>query len=168
MTDRVQFRLQCCGRIVNRKTCSEEPCAICGKENPICAEVDKEDMVFMAAPVGFSGDDKYEEREWGSFQILLDEPKVKVKKITVKPDQRLSLQLHRKREELWYVISGFGEMQVGSKVFDIESGRVIKINKYEVHRVKCAGLNDLVLVEIQTGICQEDDIVRIEDDYGRE
>ena len=119
-------------------------------------------------PVGFSGDDKYEEREWGSFQILLDEPKVKVKKITVKPDQRLSLQLHRKREELWYVISGFGEMQVGSKVFDIESGRVIKINKYEVHRVKCAGLNDLVLVEIQTGICQEDDIVRIEDDYGRE
>jgi mannose-6-phosphate isomerase-like protein (cupin superfamily) len=164
----VQFRLQCCGRIVNRKTCSEEPCAICGKENPICAEVDKEDMVFMAAPVGFSGDDKYEEREWGSFQILLDEPKVKVKKITVKPDQRLSLQLHRKREELWYVISGFGEMQVGSKVFDIESGRVIKINKYEVHRVKCAGLNDLVLVEIQTGICQEDDIVRIEDDYGRE
>ena len=167
MTDRVQFRLQCCGRIVNRKTCSEEPCAICGKENPICEEVDKEDMVFTA-PVGFSGDDKYEQREWGSFQILLDEPKVKVKKITVKPDQRLSLQLHRKREELWYVISGFGEMQVGSKVFEIEAGRVIKINKYEVHRVRCAGLNDLVLVEIQTGICQEDDIVRIEDDYGRE
>lgn len=161
-----QFKLECCGKIVERKTCNEDPCPICGKENPICSEVDKEDMVFMNLS-NFSGDDKYEEREWGSFQILLDEPNVKVKKITVKPDQRLSLQLHRKREELWYVISGFGEMQVGSKVFDIESGRVIKINKYEVHRVKCSGLNDLVLVEIQTGICQEDDIVRIEDDYGR-
>ena len=164
---RIQFRLECCGRIVDRKACSEDPCPFCGKENPICAEVDKEDMVFMA-PVGFSGDSKYEQREWGSFQILLDEPKVKVKKITVNPDQRLSLQLHKKREELWYVISGFGEMQVGSKVFEIEAGRVIKIIKYEVHRVRCAGLNDLVLVEIQTGICQEDDIVRIEDDYGRE
>jgi len=59
-------------------------------------------------------------------------------------------------------------MQVGSKIFDIQAGRVVKINKYEVHRVRCSGLNDLVLVEIQTGICQEDDIVRIEDDYGRE
>ena len=110
-------------------------------------------------PIDTSGD---------SVDVELDEPKVKVKKITVKPDQRLSLQLHRKREELWYVISGFGEMQVGGKIYDIEAGRVIKINKYEVHRVKCAGLNDLVLVEIQTGVCQEDDIVRIEDDYGRE
>ena len=117
--------------------------------------------------LGFSGDKQYEKREWGSFRILLDEPNVKVKKITVKPDKRLSLQLHTKREELWKVISGSGEVQVGNQKWSIESGMVVEINKYDVHRVRCNGLIDLVFVEIQTGVCQEDDIVRIEDDFGR-
>jgi len=161
-----QYRFQCCGQIATHKQCSQNPCPFCGKENPICEEIDKEDMVFNG--YGFSGDKKREDRAWGSFDVLLDEQGVKVKKITVKSGQRLSLQLHRKRKELWYVIDGFGTMQIANDQFNIESGDKVTINKYEVHRVRNSGLIDLVLIEIQTGDCQEDDIIRLEDDYGRE
>ena len=162
-----QYRFQCCGQLATHKQCSNTPCPFCGKENPICEEIDKEDMVFPTSS-GFSGDKKHEERAWGSFDILLDEEGVKVKKIVVKSGQRLSLQLHEKRKELWYVIDGFGTMQIADKEFSIERGDKITINKYEVHRVRNSGLIDLVFIEIQTGDCQEDDIIRLEDDYGRE
>jgi len=115
----------------------------------------------------FSGDHKHEDRAWGSFDVLLDEEGVKVKKIVVKSGERLSLQLHRKRKELWYVIEGFGTMQIGNDEFSIETGDKVTIDKYEVHRVRNSGLIDLVIIEVQTGNCQEDDIIRIEDDYGR-
>ena len=162
-----QYRFQCCGQLAMHKQCSETPCPFCGKENPICEEIDKEDMVFPTIS-GFSGDKKHEERAWGSFSILLDEEGIKVKKIVVKSCQRLSLQLHTKREEKWYVVEGFASVQVGTDEFDLEAGDGITIRKYEVHRVRNAGLIDLVIIEIQTGDCQEDDIIRIEDDYGRE
>ena len=163
----IQFTLECCNRIVDRRTCSEDPCIFCGKKNPICSEVDKEDMVFMNIS-NFSGDKKHEKRQWGSFSILLDEEGIKVKKIVVKSCQRLSLQLHTKREEKWYIVEGFASVQIANDQFDIESGDKVTINKYEVHRVRNSGLIDLVLIEIQTGDCQEDDIIRLEDDYGRE
>jgi len=92
---------------------------------------------------------------------------MKVKKIVINKDKRLSLQLHTKRQELWYVASGSGEIQKGNKFIDISAGDEIFIDKYEVHRVKNNGLIDLVIIEIQTGVCQEDDIIRIEDDFGR-
>tara|TARA_Y100000593_G_C4320080_1_gene343277 strand:+ start:1929 stop:2423 length:495 start_codon:yes stop_codon:yes gene_type:complete len=160
-----QYQLQCCKKVVSYKTCSDDPCPYCGQEKPVCSEVDKEDQVLLIT--GFSGDKSYEEREWGSFRILLDEKNVKVKKIIVKPDKRLSLQLHTKRKELWHVISGSGTVQVGNRTWSITSGDKIEIDEYDVHRVKCSGLIDLVFIEIQTGVCQEDDIIRIEDDYGR-
>ena len=162
-----QYRFQCCGQLATHKQCSQTPCTYCGKQNPICEEVDKEDMVFPTTS-SFSGDKKHENRDWGSFDVLLDEKGVKVKKIVVKSGQRLSLQLHKKRKELWYVIDGFGTMQIADKEFSIERGDKITINKYEVHRVRNSGLIDLVIIEIQTGDCQEDDIIRLQDDYGRE
>ena len=162
-----QYRFQCCGQLATHKQCSNTPCPFCGKENPICEEIDKEDMVFPTSS-GFSGDKKHEERAWGSFDILLDEEGVKVKKIVVKSGQRLILELHKKRKELWYVIDGFGTMQIADEEFSIERGDKITINKYEVHRVRNSGLIDLVFIEIQTGDCQEDDIIRLQDDYGRE
>lgn len=161
-----QYRFQCCGQIATHKQCTQNPCPFCGKENPICEEVDKEDMVFPTTS-SFSGDDKYEVRDWGSFNVLLDEEGVKVKKIVVKSGQRLSLQLHTKRKELWFVVSGFGEVQIGDEICDIQSGDKITIEKYQVHRVRNAGLLDLVIIEIQSGDCQEDDIIRLQDDYGR-
>ena len=162
-----QYRFQCCGQLATHKQCSNTPCTYCGKENPICEEIDKEDMVFPTVS-GFSGDKKYEERAWGSFDILLDEEGVKVKKIVVKSGQRLSLQLHAKREEKWFIVEGFASVQIGVDEFDLEVGDSITIRKYEVHRVRNSGLIDLVIIEIQTGDCQEDDIIRLQDDYGRE
>ena len=116
---------------------------------------------------GFSGDKTYEERPWGSFKVVLDEPNVKVKKITVKPNQRLSLQLHKNRDEWWKVIVGEGEMQVGNFIFPISAWDTVEIERYQVHRVENTGDTDLVFVEVQTGKCQEGDIVRLEDDYSR-
>ena len=163
---KIKYKFQCCGQLATHKQCSEKPCPFCGHEKPICEEIDKEDMVFPT-PNSFSGDKKHEERDWGSFDILLDEEGVKVKKIVVNPDQRLSLQLHTKREELWYIIEGAGKIQVGNHEYTIEAGDRVTIHKYEVHRVKCSGLIPLKIIEIQTGDCREDDIIRLEDDYGR-
>ncbi len=164
---KIKYKFRCCGQLATHKQCSEKPCPFCGHEKPICEEIDKEDMVFPT-PNSFSGDKKHEERDWGSFDILLDEEGIKVKKIVVKSGQRLSLQLHSKREEKWFIVEGFGTVQVGSDEFDLEAGDSITIRKYEAHRVRNSGLIDLVIVEIQTGDCQEDDIIRLQDDYGRE
>ena len=93
---------------------------------------------------------------------------MKIKKIVVNPKQRLSLQLHTQRDEWWKIIRGCGEMQVGNDIFDVGHFDTVNISKYEVHRIENTDdLEDLVFVEIQTGVCREDDIVRISDDYGR-
>ena len=123
-----QYRFQCCGQLATHKQCSNTPCTFCGKDNPICEEIDKEDMVFPTTS-GFSGDKKHENRNWGSFDILLDEEGVKVKKIVVKSGQRLSLQLHAKSEEKWFIVEGFASVQIGVDEFDLEVGDSITIRK---------------------------------------
>ena len=102
-----------------------------------------------------------------SHQWLLDEEGYKVKKIVVNRDQRLSLQLHRNRMEVWHILSGVGEMQVGNCVWTVSAGDRVEIGKLEVHRITNEGDTPIVILELQTGDCQEDDIIRIEDDYGR-
>jgi len=162
-----QYKLTCCGRTYISRADLDKiiTCPYCKQVNPPSEEVDKEDQVFTFG--GFSGDKKHDIRPWGSYTILIDEPNVKVKKITVFPKQRLSLQLHRKRQELWKIISGNGVMTVGCEEFEISEGDRIEISKYEVHRVENNGEFNLEFIEVQTGVCQEDDIVRIEDDYNR-
>ncbi len=162
-----QYKYECCGRIYQRKAGSPLPihCPFCNAKNASCSEVDKEDRIV--ASVGFSGDKKYEQRPWGEFKILLDEPNVKVKKITVKPNQKLSLQLHRLRDEWWKIILGKAEIQINENKFEADRRDTVVIKRYEVHTVKNIGKEDLVFVEVQTGVCREDDIVRLEDDYGR-
>lgn len=120
----------------------------------------------MPAPP-YSGDKKYEERQWGNFSVLLDEEGYKVKKIVVKPHQRLSLQLHTGRDEYWTVVSGVGWIHVAGKEYDVEAGDSITINKYQTHRIENNLQEDLVFIEVQLGLCNEGDIIRIEDDYGR-
>ena len=165
MSNQIQFKLTCCGHIVHIKNCDGE-CPKCSSKDGICEEVPKRDRVFMNPPP-YSGDKKYEQREWGNFEVLLDEPNLKVKKIVVKTGKRLSLQLHKLRDERWFIASGSGEVQIGNKTTDISEGDELFIEKYQVHRVRSAGLIDLVIIEIQTGVCNEDDIIRIEDDFGR-
>ena len=160
-----QFKTTCCSHIVHLQECSN-PCPKCGSKDFICEEVPIRERIFMNPPP-YSGDKKYEEREWGNFEVLLDEPNLKVKKIVVKTGKRLSLQLHKLRDERWFISSGSGEVQIGNKTTDISEGDELFIEKYQAHRVRSAGLTDLVIIEIQTGVCNEDDIIRIEDDFGR-
>ena len=142
-------------------------CRQCGRLSPILEEVDKEDMVYMIPKVGHSGDAVEETRKWGNFKILLDEPNVKIKKITVNANSRLSLQLHRHRSEWWKIISGHGLMQVGAKEWAVGEGDTVNIGRLEVHRITNETDESLIFVEVQSGECLEDDIIRIEDDYGR-
>ena len=157
-----QFRLTCCGAI-----CTKIPysCHNCGETSFFAEEIDKEEHVYVMG--NYSGDRKKEVRPWGSFENLLDEEGYKVKKITVNPNQRLSLQLHRHRSEYWHILSGVGEMQVGDCMWTVSAGSHIEIEKLEVHRIANEGDTPIVILELQKGDCQEDDIIRIEDDYGR-
>ena len=157
-----QFKLSCCGVIVNKVPYQ---CHSCAKTSFFAEELDKEEQVIQMG--SYSGDKKKETRPWGSFENLLDEEGYKVKKIVVNRDQRLSLQLHKHRSEYWHILSGVGEMQVGDCTWTVSAGSCVEIEKFEVHRIANEGDTPLVILELQKGDCQEDDIIRIEDDYGR-
>ena len=157
-----RFKLSCCGAIMSK---IPYECYSCGKTSFIAEELDKEEQVYVMG--SFSGDKNKETRPWGSFENLLDEEGYKVKKIVVNRDQRLSLQLHRHRSEYWHILSGVGEMQVGDTTWTVCAGSHIEIEKLEVHRITNEGDTPLVILELQKGDCQENDIIRIEDDYGR-
>ena len=116
-----------------------------------------------------------EERPWGSFENLLDEKYCKVKRIIVKPGQRLSYQYHHKRSEVWVVVQGEAcatiEIPNGKSHWECTYGvgEILEIPKEAHHRVHNEGKEDLIFIETQVGTYfGEDDIVRLEDDYGRE
>ena len=157
-----QFKLSCCGVIVNKVPYQ---CHSCAKTSFFAEELDKEEQVITMG--SFSGDKKKETRPWGSFEVLVDERGYKVKKIIVNKAGKLSLQLHTKRNEYWHILSGHGEMQLGNTVWVVQSGDTVEIEKLEAHRISNVSETPLVILEIQRGVCEEDDIIRIEDDYGR-
>ena len=110
-----------------------------------------------------------EHRPWGSFENLLDEKYCKVKRIIVKPGQRLSYQYHHKRTEHWVVVQGEAIVTLNDKEYEFEEGQVVEIPVGTKHRVRNDYDDDLIFIETQTGsYFGEDDIVRIEDDYGRD
>ena len=114
-----------------------------------------------------------EQRPWGSFEHLLDTEYCKVKRIIVKPGQRLSYQYHHKRSECWVVVQGRATVTLDGKDFEYESdnqlGNIVNIPVGTKHRVRNDEEIDLIFIETQTGTYfGEDDIVRIEDDYGRD
>lgn len=108
-----------------------------------------------------------DDRPWGHYEVLLTEDGIQVKKIVVKAGQRLSLQTHQHRAEHWFIKSGVGLVTVGTSTREIHSGSgVVSIGRGEVHRVEAH--SDLTFYEVQIGsYLGEDDIVRLEDDYGR-
>jgi len=109
-----------------------------------------------------------ENRPWGTFQILLEDERCKVKKIVVNPRQKLSLQSHEKRTELWEIIEGQGLVTLGEKEIQVSDGSIIQIPVTTIHRIENVGDENLVFIEIQTGTYfGEDDIKRYEDLYGR-
>tara|TARA_A100000172_G_scaffold30817_1_gene18368 strand:- start:3236 stop:3598 length:363 start_codon:yes stop_codon:yes gene_type:complete len=108
-------------------------------------------------------------RPWGEYKILLNETYCKVKEIIVKPQQRLSLQLHQYRSEVWVIVNGTAKIEVNDKEIWKSYGETININQEDTHRVMNPSFdNDLVFIEVQTGsYFGEDDIIRLEDDYKR-
>lgn len=107
-------------------------------------------------------------RPWGSYTVLEEGPGYKVKRVTVNPGGRLSLQLHHKRSEHWVVIAGTARVTRGEEVFDLHVGQSTGIPVETKHRLENPGQDTLHIIEVQDGpYLGEDDIVRFKDDYGR-
>lgn len=108
-------------------------------------------------------------RPWGEYHVLFSGDVMKVKRIIVKPQKRLSLQSHKHRKETWIITQGRARYQKGEQLFYASRGEVIVIAKGEKHRIENVSEDeDLMFVEVQTGdYFGEDDIVRYEDDFGR-
>jgi len=108
------------------------------------------------------------DRPWGYYLVLIEEDGYKVKKFVVRPGTRLSLQRHRMRSEHWQVVQGEASVTVGTELVRLGPGGTIDIPLGALHRVESVGKEDLVVIEVQMGsYVGEDDIERIEDDYGR-
>ena len=110
----------------------------------------------------------YEEKPWGNYRVLHKEKGIQVKRIEVKPGCRLSLQKHARRSEKWTVVSGSGVVALGPKEISVRKGSFVDVPVGEVHRMHNTGSDLLVFIEIQFGdYLGEDDIVRLQDDFGR-
>jgi mannose-1-phosphate guanylyltransferase len=108
------------------------------------------------------------QRPWGTYATLKEEPGYKVKRITVRPGESLSLQYHHHRAEHWVVVKGVALVQVGDRETRTEPGQYRYIPVKEKHRLSNIGTEELVVIEVQCGAyLGEDDIVRLADTYGR-
>jgi len=107
-------------------------------------------------------------RPWGFYIVLSDESDHKVKRIIVYPGKRLSLQRHRRRSEHWHMVSGEALVTLDDKEIRLKKGESVDIPANAAHRIKNIGTENVILIEIQQGdYFGEDDIERIEDDFGR-
>ncbi|HSH07534.1 MAG TPA: mannose-1-phosphate guanylyltransferase/mannose-6-phosphate isomerase [Burkholderiales bacterium] len=108
-------------------------------------------------------------RPWGYYEGVDAGPGFQVKRLMVKPGQKLSLQLHHKRAEHWVVVSGTARVTRGDEVFDLPTNQSTYIPVETKHRLENAGTEPLLIVEVQSGdYLGEDDIVRFEDSYNRD
>jgi mannose-6-phosphate isomerase len=117
-------------------------------------------------------DDKgreFDARPWGSFTVLDDELfDHKVKRIIVAPGKRLSYQQHAKRAEHWFIVSGSATVILDGHEHQLKAGDSIDIGLGQAHRCENRGTMPVVFIEVQHGTYfGEDDIVRLEDDFGR-
>lgn len=109
-----------------------------------------------------------EDRPWGSWMVLEVGDGYQVKRIVVRPNQRLSLQTHVHRSEHWVVVRGTATCTVGARRVCLAEGETTAVPRGTAHRIANEGSDDLLMVEVQLGAYTgEDDIVRLSDDYGR-
>ncbi|PIQ61360.1 MAG: mannose-6-phosphate isomerase [Bacteroidetes bacterium CG12_big_fil_rev_8_21_14_0_65_60_17] len=108
-----------------------------------------------------------DDRPWGRWEEYLNEDGYRVKRIFVAPGERLSLQRHRLRREHWVIVAGTGLFHLDGKETTVATGSAVFIPVGGVHRISNTGSEPLLIIETQLGICDEDDIERLEDDYGR-
>jgi mannose-1-phosphate guanylyltransferase/mannose-6-phosphate isomerase len=125
-------------------------------------------MTYVTKPIPSTKPDvAFVERPWGSFRQYAFNQDCTVSLMTVKPGQRLSLQSHTGRAELWIVLDDNAQVQVGEDVRTYNSGDEIWIPANEKHRLANAGNTPVRVLEVAFGNWQQEDITRYEDDYKR-
>jgi len=108
------------------------------------------------------------ERPWGSYTVLERGIGYKIKRVVLKPRERLSLQLHRKRSEHWVVVAGTAKVTKGDETYTVHTNESTYIPMNAMHRLENPGEEPLQVIEVQNGdYLEEDDIERFQDDYGR-
>jgi HAD superfamily hydrolase (TIGR01484 family) len=116
----------------------------------------------------YTGDLPLAYRPWGAWEVLAAGQGFKVKRMTVSPGHRLSLQQHRHRAEHWFVFGGEAHVTCGENCMHLGEGQTVTIPPGCTHRIENRGQSELVVIEIQLGsYLEEDDIIRLEDDYRR-
>lgn len=110
----------------------------------------------------------FDRRPWGAFTVLDEGQSYKVKRIEVLPGKRLSYQKHARRAEHWMVVAGEGRVTLDGREINVSIGETIDVPVGASHRIENPGTSALIFIEIQRGdYLGEDDIVRLEDDFGR-
>lgn len=111
---------------------------------------------------------QFDQRPWGTFTVLDEREGFKVKRIEVLPNKRLSYQKHSQRAEHWFVVQGTAKVTLNERDVVVNAGEAIDINIGDAHRVENVSEQLLVFIEVQRGAyLGEDDIVRLQDDFGR-
>jgi len=111
---------------------------------------------------------KFDRRPWGTFTVLDEGENYKVKRIEVLAGKRLSYQKHARRAEHWFVVQGVAKVTLDGKDVIVRVGEYVDIEIGTAHRVENEGDETLVFIEVQRGdYLGEDDIERLQDDYGR-
>ena len=109
------------------------------------------------------------QKPWGSCEVLHEDERCKVNRLVVRPGHQLSYQFHYKRQEVWTIVQGRGQVTVGNEQSTIGPGTAVNIQYHVNHRLANPSEDtELVVIEVQTGeYLGEDDIVRLADEYGR-
>lgn len=109
-----------------------------------------------------------DERPWGNFTVLDEADDYKVKRIEVLPQKRLSYQKHKHRSEHWMIVSGLAKVTIDGRNTIVNCGGTADVPPGAAHRIENVGTEKLVFIEIQRGTYfGEDDIERLQDDFGR-
>jgi len=107
-------------------------------------------------------------RPWGTYTVVDQGPGFQVKRLMIRPGAAISLQLHRRRSEHWVVTAGVAFVTIGDGETQLRVGQSVYVPQNTKHRLRNAGDEPLVIVEVQIGAyLEEDDIVRFDDLYGR-
>jgi mannose-6-phosphate isomerase len=122
----------------------------------------------MSKTTAIDNSPRYDERPWGNFTVLDEGADYKVKRIVVLPGKRLSYQKHAQRAEHWMIVGGQAKVTLDGNDIVLQVGEYVDIPVGAAHRIENPGGKDLIFIEVQRGAyLGEDDIVRLQDDFGR-
>lgn len=106
------------------------------------------------------------QKPWGQYEVLWEGTDALLKRLTIRKGEVISYQYHHKRNEVWTIVRGIGLVTIDGSERLVMSGETVVIGAEQRHSVE-ATTTDLVFYELQTGECDEEDIVRVSDKYGR-